>query len=431
MKNRALWIILAVALVLRGGLFVAAACNREGVLTPDSHGYWQLATSMAEQGRFTRDGKAEIFRTPGYPVFLAALRPVAGWRAVLAAQVLLDVALVALTFVLGRMLAGPAVGLVAAGLQAVSPLAIAGSCRILSDGLYALLLTAAVVLLIGGFRSRRWGPLVIAALVAAAACYVRPAGLAVVIIMTGVVLFRGGGLARAGVFAAIAAACLVPWVVRNARVADYLGFSSFATDSLDRFAAAEIIARRSGRSVDQVRWQLDNELDGQALATPGEAARYRSRRAIETLVSNRALYLRVHLTGSLVAMLPGATDVLEVAGVTSGQQGTLAVLHRRGLWPAVAHYFGGSPWAAVVAAPLVAVWLIRLLGGLICAALKARWRMSASAWLILLVVCGAILIGGPASTPRFRLPIEPLISVAAALGLALAARGIRPDQRDG
>ena len=431
MKNRVLWIILAVALVLRGGLFVAAAGNREGVFTPDSHGYWQLATSMAEQGRFARDGEAEIFRTPGYPAFLAGLRPVGGWRAVLAVQVLLDVALVVLTFVLGRMLAGSAVGLAAAGLQAISPLAIAGSCRILSDGLYALLLTAAVVVLIGGFRSRRWGPLVIAALVAAAACYVRPAGLAVVVIMTGVVLFRGGGLARAGVFAAIAAACLAPWVVRNARAADYVGFSSVATDSLDRFSAAEIIARRSGRSVEQVRRRLDDELEGQAPATPGAAARYRSRRAIETLAGNRGLYLRVHLTGSLAALLPGATDVLEVAGATSGQRGTLAVLHRRGLWPAVANYFGGSPWAVVVAAPLVAVWLIRLLGGLVCAGLKARWRMSASAWLILLVVCGAILMGGPASTPRFRLPVEPLISAAAALGLALAAGGVRPDQRDG
>ena len=117
------------------------------------------------------------------------------------------------------------------------------------------------------------------------------------------------------------------------------------------------------------------------------------------------------------------SDVMDYAAGSAGgaanpggRLGALLAYHLYGL-------YGVGAWALVLG--LLAV------GGLVCAALKARWRMSASAWLILLVVCAAILIGGPASTPRFRLPVEPLISAAAALVFARAAARVRPDRRGG
>ena len=120
MKKQRLIRVLILATVLRIGLLLAAS-GGAGVLTPDSQGYETLATSLAADGTFSRDGEPEIFRTPGYPMFIAAIRPFGG-SAILVAQVFMDVLLVGLTYLLGRTLAGEGIGLLAALLQAISPL---------------------------------------------------------------------------------------------------------------------------------------------------------------------------------------------------------------------------------------------------------------------------------------------------------------------
>ena len=425
MKNRGLWVILAVALFLRGALLLAAVNHRDGVFTPDSDGYWELSTSIAEAGSFARQGQPEIFRTPGYPLFLAAIRPLGGWGAAITVQVFLDVVLVGLTFVLGRTVVGGRVGLVAAALQAISPLAIAGSCRILSDSLYALLLTGALLLVVLYFKRGRLVWLLAGAVVTAAACYVRPAGLAPAILIAAVILVRPGGWWRAPLLASVVAVMLAPWVVRNARVADFGGLSSFATDSLYRFSAAEIEARRSDQPIETMRRDMDDAVEQLSPDSPGAAARYRQQRAMEIISQDQRLYARVHLAGSTASLLPGATDVLEVAGATVGQRGTLAVLHRDGLWAALEHYFGGQGATAWLAAPMVLIWLVRMLGAVLGGLCKVRLKMSASAWLMLLMVCAALLTGGPAATPRFRLPVEPIWSVGAAYGLMALVNWLR------
>ncbi len=45
-------------------------------------------------------------------------------------------------------------------------------------------------------------------------------------------------------------------------------------------------------------------------------------------------------------------------------------------------------------------------------------------WLLAAVVVVSSLLGGPASTPRFRVPVEPLLSMAAAGGWALLGGAI-------
>ena len=145
---------------------------------------------------------------------------------------------------------------------------------------------------------------------------------------------------------------------------------------------------------------------------------------MEVVGENWPMYLRVHLTTSMASLLPGATEVLEVAGATQGQQGTLDMLHRKGLAGAAKQYFRNQMWALWLAIPLVIIWVVRMFGAGLGGMRKMRLRMSASAWLMLLIVCVAILMGGPAATPRFRQPVEPLLSVAAAVGLvSLGRRG--------
>jgi hypothetical protein len=129
----------------------------------------------------------------------------------------------------------------------------------------------------------------------------------------------------------------------------------------------------------------------------------------------------------MAALLPGITDVLEIAGITTQQRGTLAVLQQQGLWAAVRHYFGGSEEAMWLALPAAVLELAKYALVLVAAAAYLRPRMGSAAWLIVLTVLVMIAIGGPAATPRFRVPVEGLLSLAAAAGVVrLAGRRHKP-----
>jgi len=469
MKSVRLWLILILALAARAALYSAAIRHEDGAFTHDSWVYWYLAGDLTRFGAFVggvatmRTGlngpvvvaaapKPEIFRTPGYPLVLSCtlllpaktVRPLAPpprgtlvieeqrWHVPLAFQVLIDLHLVLLTYWLGRLLVGRGAGLLAAAFQAVSPLAVAASCRILSDSLFAFMLTAALLLIVRHFRTGSWRTLLPAAVLMGAACYVRPVGLVMSGLFVLVLLFRPKRIRRAGAFAAVIAACVAPWVVRNAVTADYRGFSSFATDSLYWYSAAEVLARKEGVSADKVRerfrreegWDsFDPDLMGQpglsnapCYRTPGGLARYRRDRARAIVLAHPCLFLDIHLKGCLAFWLPGATDVLEVAGYTTGGKGTLAVLHEKGLIAAARHYFGGDVTAMWLAGAMAVVLLVRYAGVILCGLWRLRPRMSAAAWLMILLVLVSFLLPGPAAHPRFRVPVAPILSAAAAIG---------------
>ena len=126
--------------------------------------------------------------------------------------------------------------------------------------------------------------------------------------------------------------------------ADYMGFSTFATDGMYYFAAPEVVAATEGIPPAEAREELKS---ADALAnvgkTPGQAAAARSREAVRIIREHPWVYARIHLLGSLGVFLPAATDVLQTAGITRGERGTVDVLHTQGLVAAVRHYFGDNP----------------------------------------------------------------------------------------
>jgi len=80
---------------------------------------------------------------------------------------------------------------------------------------------------------------------------------------------------------------------------------------------------------------------------------------------------------------------------------------------------------------MVAVLLIRYLGVLLCGLWRLRPRMTVAGWLCVLLVLAAFLLPGPANHPRFRVPVEPILSAAAAIGYVglIERRRRRCDER--
>lgn len=442
-KRSYLWLILIAALALRAAMWTAAVRDPARVFTPDSQGYWDIARQMLVEGRFDNaDSRPEIFRTPGYPALLAIshLPEVIGlgdsktlWPLALALQVLLDVGLVYLTYRLAGMLVSPPAAMLAAALQAISPLAVASSCRILSDGLYAFLFILALLAMTAHLRGGRRWLLAASAAALAAACYVRPVAMVMAIVFAVVLLTQrgrplgasplGANLARTAIFAGVFVACVASWVIRNAAVADYAGFSSSSGDSAYNFAAAEVIARTKGIDGMEARRRMrleDERFMADPVVTSGEAARRRSRRATEIIAAHPALYARIHLQGIVGFWMPGATDVLEVAGLTHGNRNTLDVLRREGPAAAARNYFAGNWWALLLVMPMAAILAFKYLAAGLCGAVRLRPHMGAAAWLAAAAVVVSMLLPGPYGLPRYRIPVEPIVNIAAAAGAVIA-----------
>ena len=89
----------------------------------------------------------------------------------------------------------------------------------------------------------------------------------------------------------------------------------------------------------------------------------------------------------------------------------------------------------ILVAPLLVVTAIQYLGTVLCLVRRIRWRIPAEAWLLAALVVAAVLLPGPFGLPRYRLPITPLLCVAAGAGLTSAkrsggGRGRRSSTRD-
>ena len=439
MRNRALWIILGAAVAVRASLLLAGWNRPDRFFTPDSHDYDALARGLLDRGEFARDGRPELFRTPGYPLLLAGVYAVTGRsiQAAVAAQIILDAALCLLVYVLGRELCSRTVGLVAAAAQAISPAAIVASVRLLSGGLFALLMTAALVLLVRCLKSPRVLPAVAAGVLTGAACLVRPIGLPLAVIGALALLSRIKRWRPALAFAAATAVILMPWVARNYLRAGYAALAGVGDYNLFYCNAAAIVEGDPQISLSREQQRLVElrEETGQAWPEPQrlndpQFLRQCRREGLALIAAHPLKYAAVHLRTTPNVFLPAATDVLEVLGVTAGGKGTLAVLRRQGIIQAIRHYFGGQLWALWVCVPMVLAVGVKYAAALASVA-GTRWlKAGAAHWLLRLTFLYLVLVPGPVAHARFRVPIAPLLSLAAAAGICGLLGRLRRSKRE-
>lgn len=219
--------ILLLALGLRLGWAVWAARDGTALRYPDEQLHWQIATRLVDSGQFVTEDGRRAARMPAYPVLLAASATLGetGVHAARAMQVLLGAATAWLALCWGRAAGGPRAGRAAGLFVACDPYGIFFTALLLNETLFAFLLTA------GGFAawhsathsSRAFS----GAAIAAAACgtlalLTRPEAL-LWTAMIAIVLAAGarnwrGRAARLALCAALVAAGLLPWGVRNTRV---------------------------------------------------------------------------------------------------------------------------------------------------------------------------------------------------------------------
>ncbi len=227
-------LFLASLLVCTGLAFYPGSGNVVGI---DGQWYLAAAQTLLEKHEFVaphpvvNDGSqvpSRATRTPGYPLFLAGCRLLAGRHQVTAASAIQCVAVAAtavVVFLAAEWLAGSLAGLLAGALiVCYAPLAWFAPL-ILTEALTVFLITAVVCLLLRAVRLQTAGSMALAGAVMGVATWVRPNTLfapALLFIIYGLLALRRRSLAPlTRQFAPLAlafTAVMAPWWIRNAIV---------------------------------------------------------------------------------------------------------------------------------------------------------------------------------------------------------------------
>jgi len=290
--------IVVVAAVLRIGWLAYANVEPPTSFVPagDAYSYWYYGNSIADGHGYLSyiDGEPTAYYPIGFPAILGGLYWLAKHVPFVEPdlmlltgvfQVVVSAATVALTFMVGRRLAGPRAGLVAAGVMALFPNLIHQVTTIQVETTFIFLTMAALVIVVDhDWSSGPPGPnrLLAFGTVLAASALVRPFSAPLLLGLFLALLAVGLGWRRSLALASVPLLVLVvaftPWTIRNAIELD--AFVPSSTNMGDT-----LCIDRNGEATGSFRWSAH---DGCVDIRLPEAARNQgnTRRAIEWVVDN-------------------------------------------------------------------------------------------------------------------------------------------------
>ncbi|HNT67032.1 MAG TPA: glycosyltransferase family 39 protein [bacterium] len=421
-------VILVLAALLRLIFLAVIIPHPERTVRRDTPTYVRPAENILNGLPFSEPGIECARRTPVYPLFLAAVFKVLGHSllAVAAVQIMLSVLSVALLFFLARLFAPERAALFAALLFALSLNSIVYSIYILSETLFTLLFLSMVFVLVVFAHRQNLQWIFIAGIFTGLAILCRPLGQFLPVVITGWILLIGGNFRnkiKTLVLYLLPILLLVlPWMVRNQKACGTFTISTISSYNLLFTYAVALEADLTDQNEETIREKIRQKFM-QTMSPPtkesdaARAARLQKEWAWEIIKKHPFRYAKIHLAGLPHTFLPNITDLFEIAGATDGGKGTLAILNRDGLFAAVRHYFSGRIELLFFAVPFVLVLFTTYLC-MIFGFFRSLSRQK-FALLFLLIVPSLLLLisSGPASVPRFRAPVMPIICLFAGIGL--------------
>ncbi len=238
-------------------LYLTWLADTKDLITPDSWTYFAPARSMVELESFLdRDKKPEVTRTPGYPVFLAAIMSVVGQdlgKVKLAQAFVLSFAVLFLYW-LARRILPPIIAFAGSLLAAGSPWSAVQAGMFMTEGLYLLILALIFLAIhLVECTTKRASAVLGAALVGlltSAAVLVRP--LWPLVLLVALSFFFRFGPSRKGVWVVLtimlvfAVTPLYMWKTRNLHEAQFNGLSDISGKTALLYLASRVKAQVDG-----------------------------------------------------------------------------------------------------------------------------------------------------------------------------------------
>ncbi|NQU74959.1 MAG: glycosyltransferase family 39 protein [Planctomycetes bacterium] len=409
-----LLIVLLIAEALNlGGWLLQYRLADEPFMEIDSHRYWSLATGMQRYGRFTDDAGSDefaVWHTPGYPLFLLALRKagISTPAGVAAVQHVLLLLAVALTYATGRILLNPRAALVAAALQAVHLASPAYGNIVLTEALFVPIMMAGIVCLYRYKQTEHWRWWICAFLCIAASMFVRPIALFLAGPIALVMLMPRPGsmpMRRRAVSAVllivVLAAPAVAWAARNYRATGIFSFCAVSAQYQAMWNAAGVLQVTEGYSLEQAQQAIESRVHAKQLGLQ----RYRELNQVGWQI------VREHPKAWLISHVKGVLRVMGGASVWCDLLGGKRPIGQ----------ISADPWGTLsdwkYSLPLALEWLGLAITWILApiGLVKAIRRGHHWEAISLVLLAGYLLAvaGGPAACGRYRIVFWPLVAVLA------------------
>jgi hypothetical protein len=411
---------------------VALLANRDAFFAEqDTFAYWMLGAALAKPETFWPTLSAMTDRMPLYPLLLAAIQHAFGDapRAVALIQAAMDAATCALIAALGALIS-PRVGLIAGILAALSPTLIVFSTQILTDSLF--LFFFALMLLTGArFMLRSSAGLAICAgLSGGLALATRPvvapllAAAAPLLFATALVQRRSLGLAltAAMLFAIAAAAPIAPMLLRNLTHYQSFALTSQTGDHLALWIVPLVTQRADGTPYQVTVDRMEERYRQKTAQVSPEAVNPFRRAAVQTELAREemarlplAAYAKAWLEGMVVNLV--APALLADPRVRALPKPSFYNTAGTSLWQRARAYLFAEPGAYQI---LLLLGLLAMLPFLALEAIGFVMLARSKPWAAALagaVLAYFLLLNGPVAAPKYRLPMEPVLIVLAAIPL--------------
>jgi hypothetical protein len=403
--------------------------NSSVVDAPDTPSYVNFARTLGDQFTLVHDAPVDLFRTPGYPVFIRAVWSIFGEERtpLLAVQwlLLVGLALTVAHFVNTQLLKSRNISLYPAAvlLFLLDPLLTFGAYSQLSELLFACLIFAALSSCFDVAMQPAPRAAAFSGLWLGLASVTRPVSVFLPFFVAPVLIVmaapKGRALRMSLIFVGISCALPAAWTARNFAVAGIPAVATVGVFNLAHFRAAGVLAEAEGGSLVQADAEISAKT-GRAIETAAEYARTRDV-ATEILSAHPLLAAKQAVKSSLFQLLdPGFIYVAQMTGASPRESGVLAAFATQGP-SALIRYFETM---AVVPSVLFVYCLLftgfvysSFLAGVWLAASRnpavASWIRTDNfrRWLILIALVSIYFIGiqaGPEAAARFRMALLPL-----------------------
>ncbi|HVN75819.1 MAG TPA: hypothetical protein VMT19_05835 [Thermoanaerobaculaceae bacterium] len=425
--------VFALALLLRLTPVPFHRFRPERVVTLDSPLYLELGTNLRERGSFRRTqqdgesavenpGPVEVFRTPGYPLFLAVFggSRESGVAEAICTQIVLDALAAALVAALAATVMPAPWAFVAGALAALDPGHIVYANMIMSDTVFAALLIAGVWLLGRPSPRHALAGRIAAGVAFSAAAAVRPVGVLASLAGALFLAVRREERRRFAAFLVTALAFPVAWTVRNGVGAGVWSVSDAGGYNLCVVAGAKVEAAAEGISRGDAERRL---IERVVRESPGadSAARSAAFRRVgwEVIRAHPGLACREAVVSAAEFALAGERrNLLRLFGREGGTEASPALGESTRDPRAVVRMvraLGGLE--SLVVAGQVAWNLLLWLAACVGAFELARRRRWAELVLFVSVIAYETAASLIVAHGRMRLPVVGVLAVLAALGI--------------
>ena len=462
--KRPILILLVASALVHGSLLIATAWRSGGI---DAHAFnsldcgefHRIGVNVARHGVFSDHAEPPLepdtWRTPGYPLFLAAVVLLAGESPVgmILGQQVLGILSVLLLFAIARRHMSERRAMLCALLFLIEPYRLWYSLWLMSTTLFVLVILLAWSAWHRWLASGRWYWSLLMGAIVGYAVLVRPvAALMPVVILIGLILrpfvtraasrdpesrSRWAALTGPVCFALACSVIIGAWMVRNQRVAGHAAMSDQGGVVLAYFKATEVVLWREGRTAQRY---LETTLDPSRMDEPhrvwdGIDERLRAAFPAASEDERKALNWR-NLAQGTNTPLDSFTVSDALAGIgrsmllESPASTAACCLTRAGSLLTFPLNLAVRPPDGVAVhrsmATAKSLLYVLLCAGVVVRLSRRGWTFSAF-YFPLACTAALILATSPQLDPRFRVPMVPLLLFMAMLPLSAGTPAAKSD----